>query len=342
MEAKLYGADMLFIAGDLFEEDYVTKDTMLFAAGELERFGKPVFITPGNHDPYHHGSPYTLVEMPQNVKVFTQSEISFEDVELHSGKVRIYGHAYNCENPSYYPLDGFDVKSFDGAGEVAAHILISHSVVDEVLSPYACLTREQICSSGLDYVALGHIHKHGGVGRVGKTVVCYSGCLEGRDFGECGVKGAVFGEITLQEGRMSVNCLFRRLCHRHFETAELDISLMRDISSLGEAVTNVCKDFDDDVNLRITLTGTKHSSIALHTDVEQLKQYSQKAKLCEIVDKTTPFVDVSELEKDRGIRGEFYRRLKPMLLGEDPAKRELATLALSYGLDAFDAARKRK
>lgn len=45
--------DIMFIAGDLFEDEYVTKDTMLLIANELESLGKcRVFITPGNHDPY--------------------------------------------------------------------------------------------------------------------------------------------------------------------------------------------------------------------------------------------------------------------------------------------------
>ena len=47
----------------------------------------------------------------------------------------------------------------------------------------------------IDYLALGHIHKYKQAELDQRGVYCYSGCLEGRGFDECGEKGFVLLDI---------------------------------------------------------------------------------------------------------------------------------------------------
>ena len=45
-------AQLVLIAGDLFEHDRVTPDTVEFLKQQFESLGDiPVFVSPGNHDP---------------------------------------------------------------------------------------------------------------------------------------------------------------------------------------------------------------------------------------------------------------------------------------------------
>ena len=67
-------------------------------------------------------------------------------------------------------------------------------------SPYNAVTKEQIASSGLRYLALGHIHQSSGLLRAGHTAYAWPGCAMGRGFDELGEKGAYL--VTLTDSRL--------------------------------------------------------------------------------------------------------------------------------------------
>lgn len=329
METKRYGADIMFIAGDLFEEEYVTKDTMLLIASELEGLGDcRVFITPGNHDPYNGMSPYALVKMPGNVRIFTSEQI--ENVYLEELDVRVYGHAYNTPNPGIRPLTGF-TKDLGNSKK----LLVTHSVITDSRSPYSAISESDIARTGFDYIALGHIHAHDGIHRLGNTVYCYSGCLEGRDFGECGHKGAIFGEIT----DAGIKAETRRFSNRRYEKAILDVTGIANPAKLGEALGDLCSGYGRDTALKITFEGIR--SAAVSVSEEAVRRSVPLPYFLEIDDRTAAELSEAELESDSGIKGEFYRALKPKLLSSDESERATAHRALEYGLSAFNSVKKR-
>ena len=51
-EARNCGADFILVAGDTFEDNAVDRGLVQKVADILGAFGKPVFIIPGNHDPF--------------------------------------------------------------------------------------------------------------------------------------------------------------------------------------------------------------------------------------------------------------------------------------------------
>jgi len=66
------GVDTITIAGDLYEHDRVSPDTMNFVKKEFEAIAPiPVVITPGNHDPFLPGSPYRQIEWSPMVKMLS-------------------------------------------------------------------------------------------------------------------------------------------------------------------------------------------------------------------------------------------------------------------------------
>ena len=77
--------DAVLLAGDLFDGERVYPETLEAMARSLGSIRCPVFIAPGNHDPYHSRSPYCQVEWPGNVHLFTSGHM--ERVELPSAQV---------------------------------------------------------------------------------------------------------------------------------------------------------------------------------------------------------------------------------------------------------------
>src|SRR5690606_9137712 len=68
--AVSWPADAILIAGNLFEHDRVTPDTLTFLRQTLASAGAPVLIAPGPRDPFAHDSPYARMPWPDNVIVF--------------------------------------------------------------------------------------------------------------------------------------------------------------------------------------------------------------------------------------------------------------------------------
>ena len=78
--------DALFIAGDLFEQNFVERGTIEYIISNLQLIPDvSIFITPGNHDPFIKDSPYEIFEWPENVTIFKSEYgmISLEDADIY-------------------------------------------------------------------------------------------------------------------------------------------------------------------------------------------------------------------------------------------------------------------
>ena len=93
---------------------------------------------------------------------------------------------------------------------------------------------------GIDYLALGHIHSYQQEQLDDRGIWCYSGCLEGRGFDECGPKGYV--KLEIEDGHVQsefVPCACRTL---HEDQTRLLIrpeDYQYDVSLKGELVRQV-------------------------------------------------------------------------------------------------------
>ena len=80
-----------FIAGDLYEQEYITKSTIEYINNLFISIPDTlIFITPGNHDPYLQNSFYKNFHWAKNVHIFTNEleRIETEDAD-------IYGYGFN-------------------------------------------------------------------------------------------------------------------------------------------------------------------------------------------------------------------------------------------------------
>ena len=178
--------DLMLLAGDIFDGQ-PSRDTVDILKEALTRCGVPVFIAPGNHDCCAPGSPWLTESWPENVVIFTGG---LESVVLNHLSCRVYGAGFRSMDCP--PL----LEGFRAEGPETYKIAVLHGDPTQRESPYNPVTAGQVKASGLQYLALGHIHKAGAF-RAGNTLCVWPGCPMGRGWDETGEKGVCI--VTLED-----------------------------------------------------------------------------------------------------------------------------------------------
>jgi DNA repair exonuclease SbcCD nuclease subunit len=322
-------ADIVIIAGDLFDSGFVTKETSellvkLFSSVPKCRF----VIAPGNHDYIWARSPYRKESFPSNVYIFDKEQIScFSFPEIG---VDVYGYAFTSDGHSENPLEKKIPLQKSRVNILAAHADVGGR------SKYCPVSVQDIVKCGFDYIAFGHIHLGGKVQTAGTTYYAYSGCPEGRSFDECGTKGVIIAELSKNSTQLLANFRNYRTCKKRYEKLNVDITGVSTQEALYECVKKAIEKegFGADVLLRVRLTGRISPEITLHPD--KLDAASLGIFYLEVEDASVPLLNYEELKNDISVRGAFFRELLPLLQSENEDERRTAADALRYGLAALD------
>lgn len=320
--------DFMLISGDLFDGEYVSRETVALLCHEFASIPDcRVIIAPGNHDPYTSASYYRLAELPENVYVFDTPEVKCFD--FPDKNTTVYGWAFTSDALEACPLDGFELAS-----KSRINLLVAHGELDVSESKYCPIPTRTLAACGFDYAALGHRHMHDGVNECGAGFVAYSGCLEGRGFDECGVKGAVIAVVE-KDDKLNFASKFVRFCRRRYEIAECDVSGATSNADVLDKLTALIHDahYGDDTVLRVKLTGSVTGEFK--PSAAFLEEQFPGVYCIQIIDETVPLADRDALREDPTLRGAFYRSLEEMLQSEDAYEREIASMALRYGLAAL-------
>ena len=284
--------DLVLLAGDLLDSDGSYAETGEELVRCLRQIQALVFIAPGNHDCYTPASPYARLRMPDNVHIFRKNAI--EAVELPGLQTRVYGAAFT-EKTSGPLLRGFRAPRQEGLYQ----ILCLHGEVGGGNSRYDPITPEELAASGLDYAALGHIHKASGLLRAGRTWYSWPGCPEGRGFDETGEKTVSIVEL---EGE---KCLLRPVCiaQRRYEQLRVDVT---GIDPLLAIHTQLPDDTVSD-SYRIVLTGETEAAPDLRRLQANLDELFFSLQL---KDETRLRRSVWDGVGENSLRGLFLARLK--------------------------------
>ena len=142
-----------FIAGDLYEQQYIRKSTIEYINQLFTEIPNThIFISPGNHDPFIKNSYYTRFQWNENVHIFSSK---FEKVELED--VDIYGYGFD----DFYCTD-CEIENLEIENKEKINILVIHSTIDGANleeKQYNSIPKKVLEEKGFDYVATGHIHK---------------------------------------------------------------------------------------------------------------------------------------------------------------------------------------
>lgn len=296
--------DVVILAGDLFDKSDVGKRAR-------NRVLEPIITNPsidflylrGNHDNVDILA--GLEEKPENLKLFNREEWT----KYEYGDVVIAGIEIDKENN----------------GTIYNRLILDKSKINIVTlhgqeSKYGSDKTEIVNISELknhyiDYLALGHIHQHKRERLDDRGVWCYSGCLEGRGFDECGTKGFVL--LDINDGQVTDS--FIPFSTREFHEIEVDISGVNGVLSDSEIVAKMREKADKipgkDI-VKFILTG----KIDLDTDIDFMRinrEFENKFYFMKIYNQTMPNVDYTSFANDKSLKGEFVRLMKEEDIDED-------------------------
>jgi DNA repair exonuclease SbcCD nuclease subunit len=86
------------------------------------------------------------------------------------------------------------LEGFQADAEERYAVMVLHGDPSAADSPYCPVTAAQVRDSGLDYLALGHIHAAGRFG-AGAGLCAWPGCPMGKGYDETGIKGVLVVEL---------------------------------------------------------------------------------------------------------------------------------------------------
>lgn len=187
-------ADFLFLTGDLFEQEYVRKETVERVARSMAKLDGTtrIFIAPGDCDPLVTTTAYRFSEWPGNVHIFP-GDIS--QIEIPSRNVTIYGAGWTTYRQQKAFLKDFPTAE-DTTESGQIRLMLLHAGVDsaQYTKGVIPLQQEQIAASGLTYLALGQEERWSGLQQAGETYWADCGQVEARSFQESGPHGVLLGE----------------------------------------------------------------------------------------------------------------------------------------------------
>lgn len=341
--------DILLIAGDLFDSENVEEAAVQQIKDAFSTIpATDIYIAPGNHDPYTITSPYRQDGWSGNVTIFGGTPRVIENKEKG---YRIWG----CGFESCYVTDRLLMGVRLPKDElINIGILHGQLVGKSGKSEYNAITDEDIEKSGIDYLALGHVHKQTRVQRIGDTLYAYSGTIEGQGFDEDGIKGFYTGELSKPLlGRHELITEYVSTSRRRYYHVNVDVSGATD---RAEVVDRICRAAlsvtEDDAftvllsenrvedNLyKITLIGDIGEEAAV--SVEELSaQLSGKFFYIKMRDNTRLLLDYEELAKENSLKGMYTARMLDGIRAQEQAGNEkgarLYRKALELGIRAFD------
>lgn len=305
--------DLLLLSGDICETAESTRALARLLAGCMAE----VVIATGNHDPYGKGGSYDNAVWPENVSLFDDTEVArlcFED--LHCD---VYGASFLADTAPAL-MQGFAVLD-----PKAYNIMVLHGDAEQPNSPYNPISKEQIAASGLDYLALGHIHSYSGVRKEGTVTYAWPGVPAGRGFDETGAKGVIYGEIAKNK---QVKLEFVPLHARRYETLSVPAGEDPKQSILAALPGDCRRDI-----YRITLTGA-----APQPDLRALAASLQdQFYLLTLRDETTRETNLWAGMEEDTLRGLFLRQLHDRWQSAPDEKvRRSCELAARFGLAALE------
>jgi len=312
--------DALCCAGDLYEQQRFTPDTMAFLRDSFARLDPVrVLLAPGNHDWLGPASLYRQAGWSGNVHLFTEPEL--RPYVLADG-FTVWGAAH-CA-PANTP--GFLNSGFRARGP-GVHIGLFHGSEQgdfagqgEGKVPHAPFRADQVRAAGLHHALVGHYHTP----RDGADHT-YPGNPEPLTFGESGQRGAVLvtvddqGQVSRQRHRVAVS-----------EVADVRVDLTG-VTHAGEIRDRVAAALAGRTGtVRVTL----HGDLAPEVDLDLGDLADLAPHLDALVTRLGPIdvaYDYDRLAEEKSVRGQFVRDVRAADLDDERRRRVLVT-----GLRALD------
>lgn len=150
-------ADLLLIAGDLFDHNRVEEKLIEFVMAQFWRLPIPIVILPGNHDCLVPGGVFSRTDFWKSCRnLHVIHETQGETLDLPYLKVSIWGKPIDTYLGDIHPMQGKPQPVDSSLWNIA----VAHGYFVDTESPHFPsyhITEQEIVEHHWDYVALGHV-----------------------------------------------------------------------------------------------------------------------------------------------------------------------------------------
>lgn len=307
-QAKELSADGIIIAGDLFDEDTVSRRLIESTLATVASYPEITFFyLPGNHEGAALSECST--KLPENLRIFGEEWTSFE----LSG-VTVAGRS---------TLSADMLRTFPKSQ--GRSIAVLHGELREGKSTEKAIGTKDISASEIDYIALGHYHGYS-ARELGSSQAVYSGTPEGRGFDEAGECGFVLIDIT----ERGVSHSFIPGKGRRAVIVEADITGDRTQMDIEATVKRALLGVSREDMVRVVLVGERDADTVRDLD-SICRRFSHDYFYFEAKDKTSLFLRAEDFAMDKSLVGEFVRQV----ISDEKLSKEERDRILECGLKAL-------
>lgn len=300
---------IIIIAGDLFDKNKVSVKAKNIVKDVILAHPNIDFIyLKGNHDE----ESFIIDEIPENLKMFNGNNwenYRYENIVISGIE---FGEKDNYEIYKTLMLNQNDFNIVVLHGQEANYV--------DKKDKTEIINLKELKNKNIDYLALGHIHKYKVEKLDSRGSYCYSGCLEGRGFDECGDKGFVL--LNIENNKIDTKFIKNSI--RNLEEIEIDITDTLTTTEVEMKIDVKIKNIPRENLIKIVLTGKV--DINSERDIDYLlKKYNDEFYFIKIYDKTTLKINYMDYENDASLKGEFIRMVLNEKLTEEEKKQIIMT-----------------
>lgn len=302
--AKENDVKIIIIAGDLFDKSKISVKVKNLVKDAIISNPNIEFIyLKGNHDEEN----FVEGNIPPNLKLFNK----YNWTSYRYDNIVITGIEFG-------KIDNYEIYKTLMLNQNDFNIVVLHGQETgyaDKKDKAEIINIKELKNKNIDYLALGHIHKYKKEVLDSRGIYCYSGCLEGRGFDECGDKGFVL--LDIQDNK--INTEFIKNSQRNLEEVKVDISdtmtTTEVVAKIDEKIKNVAKSS----LVKIILIGKV--DIESERDIDYLlKIYNDEYYFLKIYDKTTLKINYLDYENTASLKGEFIRTVLKEDIPEEEKK----------------------
>ena len=313
----------ILIAGDLFDTARVQAGVRNAVESAIRRNPRITFyLLKGNHKA--SGFLDALEELPENLKLFETEWTQY---------------CLNPQGEKNIVLTGAELAA-GGSGTLISSLVLDYDKFNIVMlhgqqNNYTSKNKAEnialgeLRNKGIDYLALGHVHEFHCEELDKRGKWCYSGCLEGRGFDECGEHGFVL--LDIDEKSMQYTCEMVPFASRTLHQMEVDVTGCVTSSEMADAVEDALAEADLSPRdmVKVVLVGRVDVTVEKDTDFMSRK-LEDKFFALKIDDETKFLVDYESYLTDVSLKGEFVRQVRASDMDE-----ETKAAVIRYGLQAL-------
>jgi len=320
--------DMVLIAGDLFDANQQPQrniDLVIEQFNLLKDNGIPVCLIPGTHDSLDGSSIYRKVDFERrcpNLHIFVDENMSCR--EYPGLDLTVYGKPNLSNRSRVSPLLGLKPATSTGFHVAMAHG--SFYIPEKVAEDDHVFRLEEIRSSGMHYLALGHWHR--GYACSDEPPAWYSGPPEW--IPDQRERGTVLLVNLADSGEVKVEP--RRLGLRDYDEIESDVSGIQDPAVLR---ARIAEGAHQNLVRRATLRGLRDAELMVNPEELEAELGDRFFHLA-VVDRSHTKTGEIQEDEERLIRSKFIRLMKAQIEGSEGEEQAIAESALQYGIALLD------